>query len=134
MRSNLSTKSFRNCPCLHPSKHTIFFAAPGMLSFSFHYPPYSSSIHPHLFSVNHAARLIDLLKSGQIITVVVLLSRKSILYHRKMCMGYYTSAKLLHFVSFSTSLIVPSAKLFVLQIKTCGKTVCKKKFGWIHLF
>lgn len=32
----------------------------------------------------------------------------------------------LHFVPFLMSLIVPSAQLFVLQIKTDGKTACKK--------
>lgn len=32
----------------------------------------------------------------------------------------------LYFVPFSVSLIVRSAQLFVLQIKTYGKTACKK--------
>lgn len=86
MRSSLSTKSFRNCPCLHPSKHTIFFAAPGMVAF-FHQPPHSSCMYPHLSSLNRAARFISFLKSRDIIPIVVLLSRKSVLYHTQKCMG-----------------------------------------------
>lgn len=39
----------------------------------------------------------------------------------------------LYFIPFAASLIIASAQLFVLQIKTYVNAACKK-FQWLHLF